>query len=201
MKSSIIVVAMLAVLSMTSCTSSENDPMEQVETIDMLSTYGARSMATTDKNFKNLHLDELPGVSVAEASNILSTIRKHAEEEQTLNVKENLHEKHYDIDIRMDETIGHKYTFTIQLHMQKNQDNGIVYYKSYDANCSASNFAWYIKGFSFATDNVTGDNKFESPSYLYFKVLDNGVNYIQVPVTVKGTYCPKNNQAEFTYTL
>ena len=201
MKNLIFVVAMLIIASMTSCTSNENDPTEQVETLDMLSTYGALNMATTDKNFKNLHLDELPGISVAEACNILSTIRKHTEEEQTLDVKENLRDNHCDIDITMDETIGHKYTFTIQLHMEKDTDKDIVYYKSYEANCSASNFAWYIKGFSFSTDNATGNNKFESPSYLYFKVMNEDVNYIQVPVTIKGTYCPKTNQAEFTYTL
>ena len=44
MKSSIFVVAMLMIMSMTSCTASENDPMEEVETIDMLSTYGARNL-------------------------------------------------------------------------------------------------------------------------------------------------------------
>ena len=72
MKSSIFVVAMLMIMSMTSCTASENDPMEEVETIDMLSTYGARNLNASDKNFKNLHLDELPGVSVSEASAILA---------------------------------------------------------------------------------------------------------------------------------
>lgn len=201
MKSSIILVAMLAVLSMTSCASSENDPMEQVETIDMLSTYGARSLATTDKSFKNFQLDELPGISVSEVRNILSTIKGHVQEKQTLDVKETMHSDYCDIDIIMDETINRQYTFTIHLQMQKNQENGVVYYKSYETSCSANNFIWYIKGFSFSTDNATGNNKFESPSYLYFKVLDDGVNYIQVPVTVKGTYNPKDNQAEFTYTL
>lgn len=201
MKSSIFVVAMLMIMSMTSCTASENDPMEEVETIDMLSTYGARNLNASDKNFKNLHLDELPGVSVSEASTILANIRKHSQSEKSFDVKESAHGDLTDVDIMLGETINHKYTFTIQLHMEKNAKKGVVYYKSYEANCSASNFAWYIKGFSFATDNSTGNNKFESPSYLYFKVMSDEVNYIQVPVTVKGTYCPSDNQAEFTYEL
>lgn len=188
-------------LSMTACTASESDPMEQVESIDMLSTYGAQDVATSTKTFKNLHLDELPGVNVKEACDILASIRKHKESEKHYDVKENLHGGHYDVDIMMDETIGHKYTFTIQLHMQKDNESGIVYYKSYEANCSANDFAWYIKGFSFSTDNATGDNKFESPSYLYFKVLGETVEYIQVPVKITGTYCPINNNAEFSYTL
>ena len=194
-------VAMLAMLSMTACTANENDPLEQVETIDMLSTYGAQDVAISTKTFNDVHLDELPGFSMSEICNILSNIRKHKESEKHYEVKENLHGNHYDVDIMMDETISHKYTFTIQLHMQKDNESGIVYYKSYEADCSANDFAWYIKGFSFSTDNATGDNKFESPSYLYFKVLGETIEYIQVPIKITGTYCPINNNAEFSYTL
>lgn len=201
MKNSIFVVAMLIVLGMTSCAASENDPMEQVENIDMLSTYGARNVSASDKNFKNLSLEELPPISVSEANDILASIRKHSQSQKHFDVKENLHGDHSDIDVMMDETVCNKYTFTIQLHMQKDSQKGTMYYKSYEANCSASSFAWYIKGFSFSTDNTTGDNKFESPSYLYFKVMGDELNYIQVPVTVKGTYCPNDNKAEFSYVL
>ena len=201
MKSSVFIVAMLVIMSVTACTASDNDPIEQVETIDMLTTYGAQNVITSTKTFKDLHLDELPGVSTKEAYDILSSIRKHQESEKHYDVMENQHGDHNDIDIIMDETIGSKYTFTIQLHMQKDNDNGIMYYKSYDADCSSKEFAWYIKGFSFSTDNTTGDNKFESPSYLYFKILGESVEYIQVPVKITGKYCPINNKAEFSYIL
>ena len=201
MKSSIFVVAMLAIMSMTACTVSDNDPIEQVETIDMLTTYGVQNVATSTKTFKELQLDELPGVSTKEVCEILSSIRKHKESEKHYDVKENQHGNHDDIDIIMDETIGHKYTFTIQLHMQKDCKSGTIFYKNYEADCSANNFAWYLKGFSFSTDNNTGNNKFESPSYLYFKVLGENLEYIQVPVKITGTYCPINNKAEFSYSL
>ncbi len=201
MKNLLFIVAMLAMMSMTACTASDNDPIEQVENFDMLSNYGAQNVATSTKTFKDLHLDELPGVSTKEACDILSSIRKHKESEKHFDVKENEHGDHNDIDIIMDETISHKYTFTIQLHMQKDSKSGSMFYKSYEADCSANNFAWYIKGFSFSTDNTTGDNKFESPSFLFFKVLNENVEYIQVPVKITGTYCPINNKAEFSYTL
>ena len=195
-------VAMLFILSMTACTAHENDPMEQVETLNSLtSSYGARSLAASNNICKKLHLEELPGISIQEARNILSGIKSHKESEKHYDVKENRHGDHNDIDIIMDETIGHKYTFTIQLHMQKDSQSGSMFYKSYEADCSANNFAWYIKGFSFSTDNTTGNNKFESPSYLYFKVLGENVEYIQVPVKITGTYCPINNKAEFSYSL
>jgi len=195
-------VAMLFIWSMTACTANENDPMEQVETLSSLTTsYGARSLAATDNNCKKLHLEELPGIGIAETHNILSSIKAHKESEKHYDVNTEKHGDHSDVDITMDETIGHQYTFTIQLHMQKDEETGITYYKSYEANCNSHDFVWYINGFSFATDNVTGDNKFEAPSYLYFKVLGEDVQYIQVPVTINGTYCPKNNKADFTYNL
>ena len=56
MKSSILFVAMLIMMSMTSCAVSDNDPMEQAEdNISMLSSYGARSLATNDNLCKKLH--------------------------------------------------------------------------------------------------------------------------------------------------
>jgi hypothetical protein len=202
MKSSIFMVAMLFILSMTACTASENDPMEQTETLSSLtSSYGARSLAATNNICKKLHLEDLPGVSVEEACNILSRIKLHKESEKHYDVQENLHGSHFDVDIIMDETIGHQYRFTIQLHMQRDQKTNVTYYKSYEAGCNAHEFTWYINGFSFATDNTTGDNKFEAPSSLYFKILGEDVEYIQIPVTIKGTYCPINNKADFTYIL
>ena len=202
MRNSMFMVAMLFILSMTACTAHENDPMEQVETLNSLtSSYGARSLAATNNICKKLHLEELPGISIQEARNILSGIKSHKESEKHYDVHENLHGNHYDVDIVMDETIGHQYTFTLQLHMQKDQGTDVTYYKSYEAGCNAHEFTWYISGFSFATDSSTGNNKFEAPSSLYFKILAEDVEYIQVPVTIKGTYCPINNKADFTYTL
>lgn len=187
-------------VGMTSCAVNECDPLEQTENIDALASFGAKELA--DNNFiATLALDELPGMSAGEVGAILSNIRKHSQSQKHYNVEENNHDDFCDVDILMDETINDKYTFTIQLHMERNNNNGIVYYKSFEADCSSDQFEWYIKGFSFSSDNLTGNNKFESPSFLYFKVLDEGVTFIQIPVLVKGTYNPKNNKADFTYSF
>ena len=62
MKNSILFVAMLIIMGMTSCTATENDPMEQVEDFSSLtSSYGARSVLSSDNICKKLHLEELPG--------------------------------------------------------------------------------------------------------------------------------------------
>ena len=73
-------VAMLFILSMTACTASENDPVKQTETLGSLtSSYGAHNLAATNNICKKLHLEDLPGVSVEEACNILSRIKLHKE--------------------------------------------------------------------------------------------------------------------------
>lgn len=201
MKNSILFVAMLIIMGMTSCTATENDPMQEVDNFTSLtSSYGARSVSSSDNICKKLRLEELPGISAEEACNILSKLKKHNQSVKHYDVTENSHGDICDVNITMDETVSNQYTFTIQLHMEKD-GKGTVYFKSFEADCSANDFTWYIKGFSFSTDNETGANKFESPSNLYFKILDEEVSYMQVPVIVKGTYDTTDNKAEFSYSL
>ena len=187
-------------VGMTSCAVNECDPLEQTDNIDALASFGAKELAD-NKIISTLTLDELPGMSASEVSVILSNIQKHSQSEKHYMVEENDHDGFCDVDILMDETINHKYTFTIQLHMERNNNSGVMYYKGFEADCTSNQFEWYIKGFSFSSDNLTGNNKFESPSYLYFKVLNEGVTFIQVPILVKGTYSPTDNKADFTYSF
>ena len=42
---------------------------------------------------------------------------------------------------------------------------------------------------------------FQSESYIYMKVADNGIKYMQIPVSIRGTYNPKSHDASFTYKL
>ena len=60
---------------------------------------------------------------------------------------------------------------------------------------------WYVKGFSLASDNSEGNFIFQSESYIYMKVADNGIKYMQIPVSIWGTYNPKSHDASFTYKL
>ena len=93
-----------------------------------------------------------------------------------------------------------KYTFTIQLNLTGYAD-GDLYYNGYNAECSSSLMKWYVKGFSLASDNSEGNFIFQSESYIYMKVADNGIKYMQIPVSIRGTYNPKSHDASFTYKL
>lgn len=33
------------------------------------------------------------------------------------------------------------------------------------------------------------------------KVIDNGIKYMQIPITIKGNYNPRNHDAAFSYNL
>ena len=204
MKNLMLLAAMLFIFSMTSCSNEGNDPMEQSEqiSIELLSFYGARSLSSNDAYAQKLHLEDLPAISINEANEILSAIKKHNSSQKdyayTCGTEEN---GMIDFCITMSETINKKYTFAIQMNMEKDSGNGTLYFKNYQAQCSADSFVWYIKGFSFASDNETGNNKFESPCYLCFKIINDGIQYIQVPMNIKGSYNPSTNQADFSYKL
>ena len=50
-------------------------------------------------------------------------------------------------------------------------------------------------------DDIDIRNDLLTYVYRAVKILGEEVEYIQVPVTIKGTYCPINNKADFTYIL
>lgn len=201
MKAIYLMIAILAMMSLASCTADGNDPVENSSSTYLLEkTYGARSVAYAENNSENLNLNDLPAISLSEADEVLSNLRKHTNAKEELDVQAANKGEQTLLAIIMRQTINSKYTFTIQLNM-KSYSDGSLYYSGYKADCSSSLMKWYLKGFSLASDNTTGKYKFESQSYIYMKVVDNGIKYMQIPVNVKGTYDPINHNAAFSYSL
>ena len=153
-----------------------------------------------ENNSDKLKLSELPAISLSEADHILSVLRKHTDAQEELDIQTATKGEQTWLRIVMKQTIDHKYAFTIQLNMNCYND-GSLYYGGYQAECSSSLIKWYLKGFSLATDNATKNYKFESQSYIYMKVIDNGIKYMQIPVTINGNYNPRNHDAAFSYNL
>ena len=201
MKAIYSMIAMLIMMSLASCTAEGNDPVENSSSTYFLeNTYGARSVAYEENNSDNLNLNELPAISLSEADGILSSLRKHTNAKEELDIQAATRGEQTLLKISMVQTINSKYTFTIQLNMNSYSD-GSLYYSGYTATCSSSLMKWYLKGFSLSSDNTTGNYKFESKSYIYMKVVSDGIKYIQIPVSIKGTYNPSNHNAAFTYSL
>lgn len=201
MKAIYLMIAMLVMMSLASCSADGNDPVENSSSTYLLEkTYGAISVAYEGNNSDKLNLSELPAISLSEADEILSTLRKHTGVKEEQDIQAATKGEQTLLKIAMKQTIDNKYTFTIQLNMSSYSD-GSLYYSGYEAECSSSLIKWYLKGFSLASDNATKNYKFESQSYIYMKVVDNGIKYIQIPVTIKGSYNPQNHDASFSYNL
>lgn len=201
MKAIHLMIAMLVMMSLASCSADGNDPVENSASTYLLEkTYGARSVAYEENNSNNLNLSELPAISLSEADGILSVLRKHTNAKEELDIQAATRGEQTLLKIAMKQTIDSKYSFTIQLNMSSYSD-GSLYYSGYKAECSSSLMKWYLKGFSLASDNATGNYKFESQSYIYMKIVDNGIKYIQVPVTIEGNYNPDNHESKFSYNL
>lgn len=201
MKAIYLMIAILAMMSLASCTANGNDPVENSSSTYFLEeTYGARSIAYAENNSDNLNLTDLPAISLSEADEILSNLRKHTNAKEELDIQAANRGKTTLLKIAMIQTINNKYSFTIQLNMESYTDGGLAY-SGYKAECSSSLMKWYLKGFSLATDNATGKYKFEAQSYIYMKVVNDGIKYMQIPVSIKGTYNPSNHNASFSYSL
>ena len=180
MKAIHLLIATLIMMSLASCTAESSDPVDNSSSTYFLErTYGARSVTYEGNNSDNLNLNDLPAISLKEADD---------KGNQTL------------LKVITSQTINGKYTFTIQLNLTGYAD-GDLYYNGYNAECSSSLMKWYVKGFSLASDNSEGNFIFQSESYIYMKVADNGIKYMQIPVSIRGTYNPKSHDASFTYKL
>lgn len=200
MKAIYLMIAMLTMMSLASCTADGNDPVENSSSTYLLEkTYGARNVSYGENNSDNLNLNDLPAISLTEADEILSNLRKHTNAKEDWDIQAADKGEETLLKITMKQIINNKYTFSIRLSMSSHENS--VYYNGYNAECSSSLMKWYLKGFSLASDKNTGNYKFESESYIYMKVVDNGIKYLQIPVSIKGTYNQNNHYAAFSYNL
>lgn len=201
MKAIHLLIATLIMMSLASCTAESSDPVDNSSSTYFLErTYGARSVTYEENNSDNLNLNNLPAISLKEADEILSNLRKHTNAKEEHNILAADKGNQTLLKVITSQTINGKYTFTIQLNLTGYAD-GDLYYNGYNAECSSSLMKWYVKGFSLASDNSEGNFIFQSESYIYMKVADNGIKYMQIPVSIWGTYNPKSHDASFTYKL
>ena len=171
MKAIHLLIATLIMMSLASCTAESSDPVDNSSSTYFLErTYGARSVTYEENNSDNLNLNDLPAISLKEADEILSNLRKHTNAKEEHNVLAADKGNQTLLKVITSQTINGKYTFTIQLN---------------------------LTGYANSEDNFI----FQSESYIYMKVADNGIKYMQIPVSIRGTYNPKSHDASFTYKL
>jgi len=196
--------AVLVAVGMASCSAESNDPVVNhvTETVDLEKDFNARSVAYDGNNKNTPNLNDLTPVSASEAEDILTTLRKRtrAVESQSIDSKTGSDGQTF-LTINVEQCIDNSHTLTVQLDMISYEDDGSLYYKDHRGFDSSDLYEWDITGFSLSTTGTDGMYKFECTSYLYFKLADGGIKYIQVPVSVSGTYNPQNHDTSFTFSL
>lgn len=202
MKAIHFIIITLGMLSLASCSASETDPLPEESSIyTLMNTYGATNLFAGTTTPEDLRLNELTGITAAEAYTTLDNIRKHEASRKNSRTSEELKSGKVLLKVEMNETVSGKYTFSLLLHLTKYAD-GPLFFNGYEADCPTNSFKWYRKGFSFSCDNSQpGCYKFETLGYLYFKIMEKEVQYLKVPFTVTGTYNPSTQVIDFTYNL
>lgn len=204
MKIKKIALALLVAAGLASCTAESNAP-ELIEeaTFTLEKTFNARSVAYDENGKNSLNLNDLTPISVDEANAILNTLRNHKnlKEEYSLTEKEGQSGETF-LTIRTEQNIDNRHKLTLLLEMISYKVDESLYYKDYKAFASSPLYIWHMDGFGLSSSaNTEGLFNFNGTSHLYFKIIENGIHYIKVPIKVNGKYNPSTHKADFTYTF
>lgn len=209
MKAIYSLIAVIVVLSFTACTNSENEMMEESSSFELIkSTYGIELASTA-----TAEIDAIPLVSMEDMRSVLEVLRHNTSVSKNCVVESDTRSENINVENKKVIMLG-QYSastrsgvilenFALSVELNFSVDNKQVYYLGTDYTYSSKLFNWRANGLSLSSskkaDGATYD--FESQSYLYFKVKDQGNSLVRVPVAFKGSYSFKSEKGTYNFQL
>lgn len=196
---SFIVIAL--VLGFTSCTTADNDAVDQTSLFESVkSTYGVE-----DASYSIANIDNVPTVSVEDMRGVLEALRQNSNtRKDCVRKSENGYEKvimvgNYQSSTRSNSGEG----FALNVELKFTFDDSKVYYWGNDCSFSSQLFDWRSTGGSLSSVKGGGGNAFgfESESYLYFRIAEEGNLLVKVPIVFKGVYNFKTEEGTYSFQL
>lgn len=195
--------AVLAAFGMASCTAESDAIVNEMETkVSLEKTFNARSIDQSSVSKDGPSLSQLVPLTADEATTILNTLSKPKQlvDSHSVEASEGAPGQTY-LTISTEKRVDSRHTLQLQLQMITYADDNSLYYKGCQSSSCSSNYLWSISGFGLSSNGTDGTYKFECASYLYFKIMEEEIKYLQVPVKVSGTYDPKSNDMSFSYSI
>jgi hypothetical protein len=195
--------ALLAVLSMVSCTA-ESDTIvneEESTSISLEKSFNASSF-NRQMGDSELELDQLVPVTTEEAAAILNVLRNHKNltESNSVTTTEGVPGQTF-LTISAEQCVDNSHFLEFQMEMITYADDNSLFYKSSKTCAKSDNYQWELTGFGLTSNGPDGTYKIECTSYLYFKVMEETIKFVQVPVRLDGVYNPENHHVNFTYSF
>ena len=166
--------------------------------------YGIESAAYDSK------VGEIPSVTAEEMASVLEALRQNAN--TVCNCKSETTEDFYgDATDKKTVKMLAEYQartrsgafieqFALCVSLNFNIDKDSVYYIGTTYSFSTNLFSWQGYGASLST-TADGESIFNSTTYLYFRVSDQGDCVVKVPVNFKGSYNFSFGQGAYSFTL
>lgn len=185
----------------TSCTTADNEIVEQTSLFEsVMSTYGVENVS-----YNITGADNIPSASTEDMRNVLEALRQNSNTRQNCTrISENNYEKvvmsgSYQTSTRSSVSEG----FALNVELKFSFDNNKIYYWGTDYSFSSNLFDWRAQGGSLSPVKGGDGNTygFETESYLYFKVKDEGNALVKVSVVFKGNYNFVTEKGTFSFQL
>lgn len=189
-------------LSLTGCTS-DDDAMNLTSGFDAIkATYGLEETSMGVE-------DGIPSVTLEEMQGVLESLYSGSNTQRECVAVASANEDESAFKIPMSgnyKTVTRsgmsEEGFSLNVELKFSIEDGQVYYWGTDYAYSSTLFEWRANGLSLASvKGMDYTYEFESKTYLYFKVIDEGARLVRVPVIFGGNYNFETGKGTYSFQI